>query len=214
MFSVIAVPCSVSATPITVIITTVVKKVIRAMDLAIQRLQTETIKLQNLQKALENTLSKLKLKEIYDWSQKQKELFGGYYDELYKVKSAIAYYQRVRDVVNMQVQVAQEYKRAISFFTTSKGYTPNEIKYMLDVYTGILEVSLQNIDQLYTIINSFKTQMSDAKRLEMIHHVNTDVQENLSDLRAFTNENVVMGMQRIKSKSEIETLKSLYNLSQ
>lgn len=53
--------------PITLIIKEGIKKVIVAVDLKIQRLQTKTIWLQNAQKALENTMSKLKLTQITDW---------------------------------------------------------------------------------------------------------------------------------------------------
>jgi hypothetical protein len=55
-----------------------VKKVIKAVDLKVQRLQNETIWLQNAQKSLENQLSKLKLTEIADWANKQKYLYSKY----------------------------------------------------------------------------------------------------------------------------------------
>src|SRR5688572_10980502 len=50
--------------PILEVIKQGVVKVIRAVDLKIQRLQNETIWLQHAQKVMENTLSKLKLEEI------------------------------------------------------------------------------------------------------------------------------------------------------
>jgi hypothetical protein len=82
--------------PILEIIKAAVKKVIKAVDLKIQRLQNKTIWLQNAQKTLENKMSKLKLTEISDWSKKQKELYAKYFDELWKVKNAISSYQAVR----------------------------------------------------------------------------------------------------------------------
>lgn len=63
-----------------------VKKVVKAVDLKIQRMQNETIWLQNAQKVMENQLSKLKLTEIADWTERQKELYGKYYADLWKVK--------------------------------------------------------------------------------------------------------------------------------
>ena len=78
-----------NATPAAIleIIKAGVKKVIKAVDLKIQRLQNKTIWLQNAQKTLENTLSKLKLDEISDWTKRQKTLYKDYFDELAKVKS-------------------------------------------------------------------------------------------------------------------------------
>ena len=54
--------------PILEIIKAGVTKVIKAVDLKIQRLQNKTIWLQNAQKTLENKVSKLKLTQISDWS--------------------------------------------------------------------------------------------------------------------------------------------------
>src|ERR1700744_3231545 len=64
------------------VISSTVGKIIRAIDLEVQKAQNQTIWLQNAQKALENQLSQLKLSEISDWSQKQKNLFSQYYAEL------------------------------------------------------------------------------------------------------------------------------------
>lgn len=207
-------PQQASATdPISQIILAGIKKVIRAVDIAVQRLQNETIKLQNVQKQLENLLSKLKLDEIYQWSKKQTDLFSGYYDELQRVRSAIAYYKRVKDVVNNQVQVVKECQRAITTITKIKAFKPEEVVSMVDVYTGILEQSLRNVDQLYLVIRSFATQMDDAERLALIHRASDKVDENLADLREFTNQNLMLGMQRVKEQSEINTLQGLYNIA-
>ena len=55
-----------------------IKKVIVAVDLKIQKLQNKTIWLQNAQKVIENQLSKLKLTEIGDWANRQKDLYQDY----------------------------------------------------------------------------------------------------------------------------------------
>ena len=65
-------PTQQSHAVVWVVVKAAVKKVIKAIDLQIQRLQNKTIWLQNAQKTLENTLSKLKLDEISDWTEKQK----------------------------------------------------------------------------------------------------------------------------------------------
>ncbi|MEP0713045.1 MAG: conjugal transfer protein TraI, partial [Algoriphagus sp.] len=79
-----------------------VKKVIKAMDLKIQREQNKVLWMQNTQKVLENTLSKLKLKEIADWTEKQRDLYGKYFNELQTVKSAISGFQRIKEISQKQ----------------------------------------------------------------------------------------------------------------
>ena len=94
-----------------VVVQAAMKKVIRAMDLAVQKLQNKTVWLQNAQKTLENTLSKLKLEEISDWTKKNKEQYQKYYEELSKIKGHINNYQRVRLLMEKQVRIVSEYRR-------------------------------------------------------------------------------------------------------
>src|SRR6478736_3622396 len=75
-----------------VVIRAAIIKAIKAMDLAVQRLQNKTIWLQNAQKTLENTMSKLQLDQITDWVEKHNEQYGKYFDELKTVKDAISGY--------------------------------------------------------------------------------------------------------------------------
>ncbi|MFT3678661.1 MAG: conjugal transfer protein TraI [Ferruginibacter sp.] len=198
--------------PIAEIIKAAVKKVIKAVDLKIQRLQNKTIWLQNAQKTLENKMSELRLTEIGDWVEKQRTLYANYFDELWKVKAALAYYHRVKDIVERQFQLVNEYKSAWALFKQDKNFTPDELDYIGEVYNGIMEESVKNIDQLSLVINAFATQMSDAKRMEIINAVDDKLNENLTDLREFNTQNKMISLQRASEKGEIETVKRLYGL--
>lgn len=189
-----------------------IKKVIKAVDLKIQRLQNKTIWLQNAQKTLENTLSKLKLDEISDWTEKQKEQYRKYYEELAKVKAIISYYQRIRDITQKQVRLVEEYQRAWSLVRQDRHFTAEEIEYMALVYSGILEESLKSIDQISLIVKSFTTTMSDAKRLELINDAADQVDTNYSDLVQFNRQNMLLSLQRAKTAHEVEVVKKLYGL--
>jgi hypothetical protein len=189
-----------------------IKKVIKAVDLKIQRLQNKTIWLQNAQKALENALSKLKLDEIADWTEKQKEQYRKYYEELAKVKAIISYYQRIRDVTQKQVRLANEYNRSWQLIRQDKHFTNDELDYMAKVYSGILEESLKNIDQIMLLVKSFTTTMSDAGRLELINKAADQVDVNYDDLMRFNHQNVLLSLQRAKTTQEVETVKQLYGL--
>lgn len=189
-----------------------VKKVIKAVDLKIQRMQNETIWLQNAQKVMENQLSKLKLTEISDWTERQKELYSKYYTDLWKVKAAISYYQRIKDVTTKQVFLVEEYKKAWSLARQDKNFTAEELDYMQKVYGGILKESAKNLDQLLLVVNSFKTQMSDAQRLELINDAADKIDENFNDLRQFNSQSIVMSLQRSKSQEQVEAVQRLYGL--
>jgi uncharacterized protein YdeI (YjbR/CyaY-like superfamily) len=198
--------------PITLIIKEGITKVIKAVDLKIQRLQSKTIWLQNAQKVVENTMSQVKLDEITDWVEKQRTLYKDYFDELWKVKNLISYYHRIREVTENQVRLVEEYKRSWALFKQDKHFSTDELSYMGEVYTGILDESVKNLDQLYLVINSFSTQMSDAKRLEIINSAADQVETNYNDLQAFNQQNILLSLQRAKSKKGVDAVKQLYGL--
>jgi hypothetical protein len=198
--------------PVLEIIKQGIKKVIIAVDLKIQRLQNKTIWLQNAQKTLENTMSKLHLDEISDWVEKQRKLYADYFEELRKVKVVLTYYQRVKDIIEQQLQVVKEYQAAWALFRQDKNFTQEELDYMLNVYTGMMDESAKNIDQLFLVINAFVTQMTDAKRLEIIDAVAGSVEQTLMDLKEFNEENRMISLQRATERGEIEYVKKLYGL--
>jgi hypothetical protein len=198
--------------PIYDIIKKAIKKVIVAADLQIQRLQNKTIWLQNTQKTLENKMSQLKLNEIKDWVQKQKKLYEDYFEELKKVKSALANYKRVKDIIEQQVAMVKEYKGAWALFRQDKNFTADELDYMLNIYTGMMDESVKNIDQLFMVVNSFAAQMADAKRLEIINRVADNVQQQFLDLSEFNTQNKILSLQRASEKGEIEYVRRLYGI--
>jgi len=198
--------------PITLIIKEGIKKVIVAVDLKIQRLQTKTIWLQNAQKALENTMSNLKLSQITDWVQKQKDLYQNYFDELWKVKNVISYYHRIKEITEQQVALVKDYHTAWNGVKQDGHFTPSEVIYIGQVYTGIIDASLKNLNEVALVINSFATQMTDAKRLQIINHAADAMQTNLNDLRSFNQQNILLSIQRSKDENDIAAVKNLYGL--
>jgi hypothetical protein len=201
-----------AAIPIAKIIQEGVKKVIKAVDLMIQRLQNKTIWLQNVQKVLENKLNELKLSEIAEWTEKHRKLYQDYYEELWKVKNTIAMYQRVRQVMDKQVRIVDEYRRYWTIVQNDDHFTKSELEYMQKVYSGIMEESVKNLDQILIVINSFKTQMSDGKRLEIIEEAADQIDQNYFDLKDFNTQNMLLSINRAKDASEIEVVKKLYEL--
>jgi len=189
-----------------------VKKVIMAVDLQIQRMQNKTIWLQNAQKEMENVLSQTKLTEISDWVQKQKDLYGDYFNELWQVKDAIEYYHRIEEITQTQIRIVDEYQSAYSLFKQDDHFSPEEIDYMGKVYTGIINQSLKNLDQLFLIINSFSTQMADEKRMQIINSAGAAMDENYNDIKTFNSQNMMLSLQRSKDVDEINTVKQLYGL--
>lgn len=203
---------STAALPILEIVKAVTKKVIKAIDLRIQKLQNKTIWLQNAQKQIENVLSKLKLEEISYWTKKQRDLYKGYYEELGRVKSAITYYKRIKEITQKQTRLLGEYERAWNLFRQDDHFTVAELNYMQRVYEGILEQSMENMDQIFLVLDSLTTQMSDLKRLEIINKAADQIDANYVDLTLFNKQNILLSLQRAKTSNDANKVKQFYGL--
>jgi hypothetical protein len=199
--------------PIATIIKEAIEKVIKAVDLMIQRLQNKTLWLQNAQKVLENKLSKLKLTEIAEWTEKHRKLYKEYYDDLWKVRNAIASYQRIKQILERQTRLVEEYKRVWGIVKNDDHFTKAELEYMYRVYSGIMKASIRNLDQILVVVNSFKTQMSDGKRLEIINKAGEEIDRNYFDLKEFNTQNIQLSISRAKDAHEMEIVRKLYGLS-
>lgn len=203
---------TVHADPISEVIKAALTKIIKAMDLAVQRLQNEAIKLQNIQKAIENTMAKLKLQEISEWAQKQHDIFSTYYDELKKVRTIIAQYREVRQMVQAQVELVNEYKSIITIIRQSAHITPNNLRAIENIYSHLLEDCEKNVEVIISVVRSFSLQMSDAARLQLINDATQEIKSTTAKFRSFNQQNIMYILERSRDQHEIETLKSIYGL--
>ena len=199
--------------PITEVIKAGVTKVIVAVDLQVQRLQNETIWLQNAQKVLENKLTELRLSEIADWSEQQRALYAGYFEELWQVKAVLAQYQQVRDIVQTQAALVEEYKRAYRLFRQDPNLTPEELDFLLQVYSGLLHESLTHLDQLLLAVSGNTTQMRDGARLELIQQAAAGIAQTYQHLRAFNADTIRLSLQRARERHNLQQIQALYNLN-
>lgn len=190
-----------------------VTKIIKAIDLKVQRMQNKTIWLQNAQKVVENQMSKTKLTEISGWTEQQKQLYSNYYTELWKIKSAIVNYQRIKDITMKQAALVGEYKQAWSLFRQDSHFNPQELSYMQQVYSGILDASVKNLDEIMLVVSPTKTQMTDEQRLELINHASDHLDENYNDLHKFNNQGMQLSLQRSKDLNDTQSIKRLYGIN-
>jgi len=190
----------------------IIKAVINAADLVIQQVQNETIVLQNAEKEITNVMSELQLDDITDWVQKQKDLYQEYYNELATVKDLISGYDRLKGLIQMQGRIVSEYKSAYNLFKQDKHFTGSELDFMFNIYSGIVDQSLKNLDQALLVVNSLETSMTDAERINIIESASNGMQKNFDDLRRFNNQNIKLSLKRSQSEEDIESVKLLYGI--
>jgi hypothetical protein len=194
------------------IVTGVIKKVIVAIDLKVQALQNQTIALQNAERQLENSLHLSGLNNISGWLGKERDLYAAYYQELSEVRGLIADYHGVKSVISKQQQLVREYRQASSLFDHDAHFSPTELKYIGNIYNGILQESLQNLDQLLLAVSSLSTQMDDAERLARISLAAKAMQTNLNHLRQFNRQNAGLSFMRARDAQDRQNIKQLYGI--
>jgi len=189
-----------------------VKKALVTADLAVQRLQTQTLVLQNAQKTLENTMQDSWLSEITGWVQQQEELYTNYYQQLGQVKSVFTTYSKVRQLIQRQTQLLQQYQQARSALQQDPHFSIDERNYIGKVYTNLLNETIRNTKQLGLVMGNFLTQMDDASRLRLIDETAVNIDHNSIALREFTQQTVQLSAQRSKETQELQSIKRLYGI--
>lgn len=194
------------------VIKAAIKKVVKAMDLKVQRLQNKTIWLQQTQKTIENLLSKTRLDEIAAWSFRQRETFASYYESLMKVKSVLVQFNQVKEIIQKQVAMVGIYQRTWNDLKKKDHFTAEELHYMAKVYAGILAESLSNVEELTSLVSSYSFQMSDGERMKLINVLSDRVEDNYQNLLRFNRQNSLLSLQRSKSLKEVLRIKKLHGI--
>ena len=194
------------------VVSQIVSTAVRAADLAVQKLQTETIILQEAEQALQNAMSELRLEEIANWVDDQRSLYAEYFQELAEVKTVITDYHKVKEIVQRQQDIITAYNQGLARFRQDKHFNAGELGEIESVYSGILTESGKNLAQLVMVIQSLATQMSDEQRLAMIDGAAAGMDKNWRDLQVYTNANASLSLGRAQDENDYQFIKKMYGL--
>jgi len=140
------------------------------------------------------------------------DLHNVYLTGLLAVSPSVRNYSRVAEIILQQASLVSEYKRANSAFKQSGSFSVSELSYMSDVYTRLVNQSLDNLDELNTILSDSKLRMSDAERIKGIDRIYASSSDQLQCLRAFNRQGIMLSLQRSKDLNDTQALKKLYQI--
>ena len=175
----------------------VIAKVIKAIDLQVQKLQNQTIWLQQAQQVAEHELSKVKLDEIADWQTKQKELYADYFEELNRVKTVIKSLPQVKQILNMQSQIVTEYNR----FAKDKTQQAS-----IDELLGLSRDIVQSLEQ---VTSGGVLSMKDADRAMFLYTLRDGMSECLDSMKGLNKQQVRLTASRVGVQADKKLLKTL-----
>ena len=149
---------------------------------------------------------------IRDLSKGNFTLHQVFLDELMRVSPTVRNYKRVADIIRYQGLLVQEYKAAFSRFQKDGNFNPEELAYLKKVYDRLFKESLQNLDDLATVLTANKLRMSDDERLKAIDGIFADMEDKLEFLRYFNNKTMVLAIQKAREQQDIRTLELIYGV--
>jgi hypothetical protein len=190
----------------------VVGTVVRAADLVVQRLQTETIVLQEAEQELQNAMSGLRLEEIANWVDDQRSIYAEYFQELGTVKTVVSGYFKVAAIVERQKEILAAYQQGLALFRQDKHFSAAELGQIEMVYGGILTESGKNLERLTMVLQSLVTQMTDEQRMAIVDGAAAGMDKNYRDLQVYTEQNELLSLQRARDEDDIAVIRKLYGL--
>lgn len=150
---------------------------------------------------------------IKNLSEGNYNLHKTFLDALWQVSPTVRKYKRIEDIFNYQIILVKEYKFAYSKFRKDDNFNLWEIEYIGNVYENLFDQSLNNLDNLATVITANKLRMSDDERLKAIDRIFAEMQDKLLFLRHFNNNTTIMAVQRAKEQNDVITLRNIYGIN-
>lgn len=198
--------------PILIIIKEGIKKVIRAMDLVMQRFQKQFLRIQVATEELKNQMSKLKLEEINHWVNEKKEIFDKYYAELWTIKAKIDQIQSIKNAIASQAQLITRFTQIFTNFKNDEYFSEEEIALINEVYMGMLNENVDVIASINLLITDSRLQMQDGERLQLIEESLDKIERVSADFNDFTGYITSISLGRAKENGELDLMKSYYGI--
>lgn len=147
---------------------------------------------------------------IKNLSEGNFNLHKTFLDGLKAVSPTVKKYYKVADIISSQLKIVEEYKRALKNAKASGQFRLDEIEYLAGVYERLTDHSLENLDDLLTVITASDLRMSDEERLSAIDKIYDEVKDKLHFLRSFNSSTQVLAVQRAKASGEVSVVQKLY----
>ncbi|GEP97694.1 TerB family tellurite resistance protein [Chitinophaga cymbidii] len=132
-------------------------------------------------------------------------------DGLLEVSPTVKKYKKVADIVTLQLEIVRQYKSALSGFRAGQVFSGSELEYIENVYTGLVDRSLKNLEGLLLVITANQLRMNDAERLNAIDRIYDEMKDKQDFMRHFSQKATLLGAQRKKEITEYQKLEQLIN---
>ena len=170
-------------------------KVIKAVDLKVQRMQNETLVLQRAQQLAEQELAKVKLDEIRNWQQQMSSLYAGYFAELKQVKPVVSSGALVKSIIDLEGQVLSEYRKFQNKAANTTVFNQS-----------------QELRRMLAVVLSSQLSMKDADRIRMLNTLRDGMERCLETMQTLNKQELASEENRARRKTELKDVKRLHGI--
>lgn len=135
-----------------------------------------------------------------------------FFGSLKSINPKIAGWAKIADIITLQLQLLKNYKAHCKNLQDSRQFSASEMNYMLAVFSKLTEQAAAELQELITIITADKYQMSDDERMHHIEKLHREVQSDYDFEQHFSNEALILALQRKQENNEAENSTLLYGI--
>jgi hypothetical protein len=149
---------------------------------------------------------------IRDIAKGNFNLHAAFLDAMLVISPAVGSDPRIPVILNNEFSIVAGYRSANARWSASGVFTVQELDYIVQSYSALLQRCLQSIEELTMILTADDLRMTDADRMQAIGRIDVDSQAQLSMMQQLDNTLSIQTVQRLREAGDINTLKALYDL--
>ncbi len=157
-------------------------------------------------------IARFGLNTIYTIRNKEFNLHDLFFKALQLVNPKIKGLGTVAAIIERQARIVKIYKSAYKRMEESGQFTQQELEYALGVFDRLLDDVTHTLDELIKVISSSHYQFSDDERIARINSLYNDMNRSYKFVQSFSHEALVMAVQRLREKSEVDRSRKLLDI--
>jgi hypothetical protein len=134
-------------------------------------------------------------------------------DALWVLSPAVRNDPRLEEIINTEYRLVQVYQAATGRLSGQGVWTAQELGFITGTFSTLLQRSMQVVEELTMITTDNELRMNDAQRLQALGRIDTEIKDELGFMERFDQELAIEAARRGQESNDINTLKSMYGLS-
>jgi len=173
----------------------------------IQQIAALQVYISYLQKGY--SIARKGLNVISDLKKRELNLHNDYFNSLKAVNPKIKNSEKVAGCITLQIQILNVFNNAYRQLKQSKQFNENELSYMNNVFTRLIDDCTVTISELIEITTSNKFEMKDDERLKRIDNLYNDLQGKNTFVQSFSSEAKVLANSRLQDQNDVSNSRSI-----